>query len=95
MNEIRKEKLRIASLVLEIMDRGIADMHISFSSYGYGVQVQILNVSEDRSSLSIGQTRATPGSRPIHPDLRKIRHDLEQMLKEGRAALIGRVGVAA
>ena len=82
MNEIRKEKLRIANLVMEIQDRGIAQMTVDFSNYGTPVTVT--------EWLVRGSTVTIPKrwySQNSHPGLRYLRRELEQILKGKPVAL--------
>lgn len=82
MNNIRKEKLRIANLVMEIDERGIRSM--SFDSG---------RNNECGGNLCVW-TWPAEGAPELRmadvsnlPDLRKIRHDLENILRSGLASL--------
>lgn len=79
MNEIRKEKLRIVNLVDEINERGIARLSVDIGSPGSTPLRVWVWSPEDH----VVRDMDAHGS-ALHPQLRKIRHDLEQMLKAGK-----------
>lgn len=85
MNEIRKEKLRIVNLVDEINERGIALLSQEASAIGYPFRVLEWTLNDrNETGLEIVKSWDVTESK-MHPQLRKIRHDLEQMLKAGKA----------
>jgi len=92
MNEIRKEKLRIANICMAIMEKEVAFMSVDFSNYGTGTDITEWLV--DGENIEIKRKWSVYSSEEARQlkEHKEIRLQLEELYRE---ALAQREEVAA